>query len=72
MPDSKPQSESFEVVAMYDYTALESDDLPLTKGERVVIFDNQRQHRWKARNAKGSEGYVPANYVQKIELESKE
>ena len=60
------------MIAMYDYTAPQSGDLPLTKGERVVIFDNQRQHWWKARNAKGSEGYVPANYVKKAGLESEE
>ena len=57
---------------MYDYTALESGDLPLTKGERVVIFDKENQHRWMARNAKGNEGYVPANYVIKIGRESEE
>ena len=55
---------------MYDYAAPESGDLPLVKGERVVIFEYQRQHWWKARNAKGSEGYVPANYVKKVGLES--
>ena len=52
--------------------APESGDLRLQKGERVVIFDNQREHWWKARNSKGDEGYVPANYVKKVGLESEE
>lgn len=57
---------------MYDYYAPESGDLALSKGERVIIFDNQRQHWWKARNNRGEEGYVPANYVRKVGLESEE
>jgi len=57
---------------MYDYSAPEPGDLPLRKGELVVIFESQRQHWWKARNSKGKEGYVPANYVKKAGLESAE
>ena len=57
---------------MYDYSAPEPGDLPLKKGELVVIFESQRQHWWKARNNKGREGYVPANYVKKAGLESAE
>jgi len=57
---------------MYDYAAPESGDLPLIKGERVEIFESQRQHWWKARNSSKEEGYVPANYVKRIGLESEE
>ena len=64
--------EEFEVIALFEYMAPESGDLRLSKGERVVIFDNQREHWWKARNSKGDEGYVPANYVKKVGLESEE
>ena len=60
------------MIALFEYLAPESGDLRLLKGERVLIFDNQREHWWKARNSKGAEGYVPANYVKKVGLESEE
>ncbi|XP_065886239.1 tyrosine-protein kinase TXK-like isoform X2 [Dysidea avara] len=71
-PESHNSHDTFEVIAMYDYSAPEPGDLPLKKGELVVIFESQRQHWWKARNNKGREGYVPANYVKKAGLESAE
>ncbi|EDQ89876.1 uncharacterized protein MONBRDRAFT_44312 [Monosiga brevicollis MX1] len=60
----------FEVQSLYDYDALEPTDLSLSKGERLVIVDQMEEHWWKARNNAGQEGYIPANYVRKLGLES--
>ena len=38
---------------MYDYPGIEKGDLPLHKGQKVFIFDNSRDHWWRARNENG-------------------
>jgi hypothetical protein len=57
---------------MYDYPGIEKGDLPLTKGQTVFIFDNSRDHWWRAKDDRGREGFVPSNYVKKVGLESEE
>ena len=51
MPEA-PKKE-FEVVAVYDYPGMEKGDLALKKGERIIVFDDSREHWWRARNNKG-------------------
>ena len=41
---------------MYDYHGIEKGDLPMIKGERVIIFDSSREHWWRARNMQGCVG----------------
>lgn len=42
-------------------------DLPLRKGEKVVIIGICKNLKWyKARKENGSEGLIPYNYVQKV------
>lgn len=73
VPKQRPPSmKEFEVIAMYDYAGVEKGDLPLRKGQKVMIFDYSRDHWWRARNDKGHEGFVPSNYVKKVGLESEE
>ena len=43
----------FEVVAMYDYAGLEHGDLALTKGSKVIVYDDSRQYWWRARDETG-------------------
>lgn len=38
---------------MYDYPGIEKGDLALKKGERIVVFDDTREHWWRARSSKG-------------------
>ena len=46
---------------MYDYPGIEKGDLPLCKGQKVIIFDDSRDHWWRARDDKG---YVHALYME--------
>ena len=41
------------MIAMYDYPGIEKGDLPLCKGQKVIIFDDTRDHWWRARDDKG-------------------
>ncbi len=52
-PVETTKTVEFEVIAMYDYPGLEKGDLPLCKGQRVVIFDDSREYWWRARNNNG-------------------
>lgn len=38
---------------MYDYPGIERGDLPLQKDQKVTVFDDSRDHWWRARNEKG-------------------
>ena len=38
---------------MYDYPGIERGDLPLQKDQKVTVFDDSRDHWWRARNDKG-------------------
>ena len=53
LPAEPAKLTDFEVIAMYDYPGLERGDLPLTKGQRVVVFDDSREYWWRARNEQG-------------------
>ncbi|CAL4125722.1 unnamed protein product [Meganyctiphanes norvegica] len=52
------------VVALYDYHAVELDDLILRKNEEYEVIEDSQEHWWKMRNKEGQEGYAPSNYVQ--------
>ena len=47
-PDS-PQHE-FEVVATFDFSPRETDELPLTKGEKLTVLDKPYDGWYIARN----------------------
>lgn len=54
-----------EVVGLYDFAGRSRDDLPFKKGDLLVIVKGTSDPNWfKARNANGFEGMIPANYVQ--------
>ncbi|XP_018426945.1 PREDICTED: tyrosine-protein kinase BTK [Nanorana parkeri] len=53
-----------KVVALYDFTPISGQDLPLCKGEEYVLLDEGSGQPWlRARNKNGQEGYIPGNYV---------
>jgi len=49
--------------ALYDYQANDSEELTLTKGDRVTVINNAGQW-WTVRNERGQEGLVPYNYLE--------
>eukprot|EP00731_Ephydatia_muelleri_P030665 Em0022g179a len=71
-PVAEPPKVTFEVMALYDYNGIEKGDLPLQKGQKLLVIDNSREYWWKARDANGREGFVPSNYVRKAGLESED
>ncbi|KAG9478082.1 tyrosine-protein kinase BTK [Eleutherodactylus coqui] len=53
-----------KVVAMYDFTPINSQDLELHKGEEYLLLDECSGQPWlRARDKNGQEGYIPGNYV---------
>lgn len=53
-----------KVVAMYDFTPINSHDLQLQKGEEYLLLDEGSGQPWlRARDKNGKEGYIPGNYI---------
>ena len=48
-----PPRHEFEVVAMYDYSPVETDELPLTEGEKFTVLDKPFDGWYIARNQQG-------------------
>lgn len=51
-------------VAAYDFEAQGDDELTITEGERLTVLERENDEWWLVRNAHGSEGVVPAAYVE--------
>ncbi|XP_069469135.1 tyrosine-protein kinase BTK isoform X2 [Ambystoma mexicanum] len=62
-PEPPVQEEMKKVVALYGYTPMNANDLPLQKGEEYLILEEGNQAWWRARDKNGQEGYIPNNYV---------
>uniref|UniRef100_A0A673GGC8 Tyrosine-protein kinase n=1 Tax=Sinocyclocheilus rhinocerous TaxID=307959 RepID=A0A673GGC8_9TELE len=57
-----------ECVARYNFPGTADQDLPMCKGDVLTIIGVTKDSNWyKAKNAAGREGTIPANYVQKRE-----
>ena len=55
-------------VALYDYDARTDEDLSFRKGEHLIILNDTQGDWWFARSkATKGEGYIPSNYVAKLE-----
>ncbi|XP_069578969.1 intersectin-2a isoform X2 [Brachyistius frenatus] len=52
-----------QVIAMYDYTAANQDELSFSKGQLISILDKTNPDWWKA-EASGVKGLLPTNYVK--------
>nr|8BQ3_A Chain A, Proto-oncogene tyrosine-protein kinase Src [Homo sapiens] len=58
------------VEAMYDYVSEMETDLSFTKGEALIIVENNEGDWWLARKMNSTEvGYIPSNYVKIRDLE---
>ncbi|CAB3372346.1 Hypothetical predicted protein [Cloeon dipterum] len=48
----------------YNYQAQQADELPLTKGSRVLVLEKSNDGWWRGQNANGQQGWFPSNYTQ--------
>lgn len=67
-PDTThPDQENHFVVALYDYKAMNDRDLQMLKGEKLQIL-KETGDWWLAKSLiTGREGYVPSNFVARVE-----
>ncbi|XP_077444012.1 intersectin-2-like isoform X2 [Stigmatopora argus] len=56
-------SPACQVIAMYDYTAANPDELSFSKGRLITVLDKSDPDWWRG-EADGAAGLLPANYVQ--------
>ena len=52
-----------QVIAMYDYTAANRDELSFSKGQLINILDKTNPDWWKG-ETNGTTGLLPTNYVK--------
>ncbi|XP_054471260.1 cytoplasmic protein NCK2a [Anoplopoma fimbria] len=57
-------TEEVIVVAKWDYTAQQDQELDIRKNERLYLLDDSKTW-WRVRNAGNQTGYVPSNYVER-------
>ncbi|XP_017265563.1 cytoplasmic protein NCK2a [Kryptolebias marmoratus] len=57
-------TEEVIVVAKWDYTAQQDQELDIRKNERLFLLDDSKTW-WRVRNAANQTGYVPSNYVER-------
>ncbi|XP_054852216.1 tyrosine-protein kinase BTK [Eublepharis macularius] len=62
-PTASSSSKMKKVVALYDYTPMNEQDLQLQKGEEYIILEESNELWWRAQSQNGAEGYIPSNYV---------
>lgn len=65
--DPPPAPERVVVVAVYPFTAIEPGDLSLVKGEQYIVLDDSQDHWWQVENSTGEVGFIPSNYVKKLD-----
>uniref|UniRef100_A0A8C7NXJ3 Cytoplasmic protein n=1 Tax=Oncorhynchus mykiss TaxID=8022 RepID=A0A8C7NXJ3_ONCMY len=57
-------TEEVTVVAKWDYTAQQDQELDIRKNDRLTLLDDSKTW-WRVRNASNQTGYVPSNYVER-------
>jgi len=57
-------SEEAIVIAKWDYTAQQDQELDIRKNERLWLLDDSKTW-WRVRNASNRTGFVPSNYVER-------
>lgn len=54
-------------VAMYDYKARTNEDLEIVRNDLLYVMNANDRNWWFARSRKtGKDGYIPSNYVAKL------
>nr|XP_060612328.1 tyrosine-protein kinase BTK [Anolis sagrei ordinatus] len=62
-PAANTLSKTRRVVALYDYTPMNEQDLQLQKGEEYLVLEESNESWWRAQDQAGKQGYIPSNYV---------
>ncbi|KAG8454506.1 hypothetical protein GDO86_000937, partial [Hymenochirus boettgeri] len=57
-------TEEVIVIAKWDYTAQQDQELDIRKNERLWLIDDSKTW-WRVRNSANKTGYVPSNYVER-------
>uniref|UniRef100_A0A9J8AJ40 NCK adaptor protein 2a n=1 Tax=Cyprinus carpio carpio TaxID=630221 RepID=A0A9J8AJ40_CYPCA len=57
-------TEEVIVIAKWDYTAQQDQELDIRKNERLWLLDDSKTW-WRVRNTSNRTGYVPSNYVER-------
>ncbi|KAL1021884.1 hypothetical protein UPYG_G00019290 [Umbra pygmaea] len=57
-------TEEVIVIAKWDYSAQQDQELDIRKNERLWLLDDSKTW-WRVRNASNRTGYVPSNYVER-------
>nr|XP_028591428.1 tyrosine-protein kinase HCK isoform X1 [Podarcis muralis] len=72
-PPTTDGTEEFIVLALYDYEAIHKEDLSFQKGDHLKVLENSGEW-WSAKAlSTGQEGYIPSNYVARVNsLETEE
>lgn len=60
----RPVRKAEQVIALYDFTGRDPDDLPFTKDEILTILKKHEEKWWVAKNSTGRIGCIPVNYVK--------
>ena len=55
-------------IAIYDYTATQTEELSIKKDEKLTILDDSKTW-WQVENSRHESGYVPSNYVKRAKKE---
>ncbi|CAH0713260.1 unnamed protein product, partial [Brenthis ino] len=67
-PDTNEVPPTRIFVALYDYDARTDEDLSFRKGEHLEILNDTQGDWWLARSKKTKqEGYIPSNYVARLQ-----
>ena len=61
-----PPSEPPRVKVLYNYRGKSSRELPIRKGDVLVLVNDSNKDWWKV-ELNGKQGFVPANYIRKME-----
>ncbi|KAG7517791.1 tyrosine-protein kinase BTK [Solea senegalensis] len=67
LPEPPAPPASMTVIAQYPYSPMTEQDLELRKDEEYTILEKSDTNWWRARDKYGKEGYIPSNYVAKVE-----
>ncbi|KAL4616815.1 cytoplasmic protein NCK1-like [Arapaima gigas] len=57
-------AEEVIVIAKFDYTAQQDQELDIKKNERLWLLDDSKSW-WRVRNATNQTGFIPSNYVER-------
>uniref|UniRef100_V9KCZ8 Cytoplasmic protein n=1 Tax=Callorhinchus milii TaxID=7868 RepID=V9KCZ8_CALMI len=57
-------TEEVIVIAKWDYTAQQDQELDIRKNERLWLLDDSKSW-WRVRNSTNKTGFVPSNYVER-------